>query len=75
MRDEVVFAHICFEGLYRFGAACGEKVKSENGGGRSCDVEKDEDDPGSQAGKFYLPKAIGTEGYKVKMSQRKINNQ
>jgi hypothetical protein len=75
MRDEVVFAHICFEGLYRFGAACGEKVKSENGGGRSCDVEKDEDDPGSQAGKFYLPEAIGTEGHKVKMSQRKINNQ
>jgi hypothetical protein len=47
MGDEVVFAHICFEGLYRFGAACGEHVKSENGGGRSCEVEKDEDDPGS----------------------------
>jgi len=56
MRDEVVFAHICFEGLYRFGAACGEKVKSENGGGRSCEVEKDEDDPGSEAGKFTCQK-------------------
>jgi hypothetical protein len=56
MRDEVVFAHICFEELYRFGAACGEKVKSENGGGRSCEVEKDEDDPGSQAGKFTCQK-------------------